>query len=861
MSNLLGSCFVVATILALPSGAAQQRIDTLQAPVPLALEGFVLTPEGAPALGASITTSGGGQALSDGDGHYRLTVLVPAHATAIEVTAIRDGLVAVQTVEWPGNGGDSWAAPLVLSQPLSCRPGWQRTLGGEPGTSHFVFALTTFDDGNGPAVYAGGSFESAGGAECLRVGRWDGRRWSALGSGMNDTVEALHVFDDGTGAALYAGGKFTQADGQWASRVARWDGTSWSPLDTGLTGDVHALATYDDGTGPALYAAGDFDLSGSATMHNIARWDGTFWRPVGSGLVLSGFGGYASALGVFDDGSGPKLYAGGRFDTAGGLAANNIASWDGTQWSPLGSGLTPWGAHTVEDLEVFDDGSGPALYVAGSFTAAGGIPADRLARWDGSSWSALAPGPGCDGCDPSWSVLDLQTFDDGTGPALLVGGYFASAGGIATGSLARWDGTTWTGFGIEGSILALASTDLGQGPAFVVGGSITEVDGRSFENIALHDGRGWHRLGGASPNEVVYDITVHDDGNGEALYASGYFSEIDDVPLGRVARWDGVQWTPLGPGLVATGDRFTTLESFDDGSGPALYCGGDFDVVDGVTSRNVIRWRNGQWEPLGSGIGGLAVDLIGFDDGSGAKLYALNSYNPPQVWDGSTWTTSTPWLNGSEYTATVFDDGTGPALYIGGVNIGQAGSPQINGILKLQGGMYSPVGTASGSGAAVYKLAVFDDGSGPALYAGGVFTSINGVPANDVARWDGTSWSPLGAGLIGDTHNHGGVLGLVGHDDGRGPALFAVGGFWTADGLVARHAARWDGTSWSALGGGTNEYPSSLAVFDDGHGPALFVGGSFTSCIDSRDARLARWGCPPLPRSSPWSPTVPRTVR
>jgi len=44
------------------------------------------------------------------------------------------------------------------------------------------------------------------------------------------------------------------------------------------------------------------------------------------------------ALAVFDDGSGPALYAGGDFTTAGGVAANRIAKWNGSSWSQLGSG-------------------------------------------------------------------------------------------------------------------------------------------------------------------------------------------------------------------------------------------------------------------------------------------------------------------------------------------------------------------------------------------------------------------------------------------------------------------------------------------------------------------------------------------
>ena len=87
--------------------------------------------------------------------------------------------------------------------------------------------------------------------------------------------------------------------------------------------------------------------------------------------------------------SGTNLYAGGYFTTAGGVAANNIAKWDGSAWSALGSGMN--GQPDVYALAV----SGTNLYAGGCFTTAGGVPANNIAKWDGSAWSAL--GSGMDG--------------------------------------------------------------------------------------------------------------------------------------------------------------------------------------------------------------------------------------------------------------------------------------------------------------------------------------------------------------------------------------------------------------------------------------------------------------------------------
>ena len=112
--------------------------------------------------------------------------------------------------------------------------------------------------------------------------------------------------------------------------------------------------------------------------------------------------------------SGTNLYAGGYFTTAGGVPANNIAKWDGSAWSALGSGMNG----TVYALAV----SGTDLYAGGHFTTAGGVPANYIAKWDGSAWSALGSGVmGGDG----YCVYALAA--DGAGH-LFVGGDFSLAG-------------------------------------------------------------------------------------------------------------------------------------------------------------------------------------------------------------------------------------------------------------------------------------------------------------------------------------------------------------------------------------------------------------------------------------------------
>jgi hypothetical protein len=252
-----------------------------------------------------------------------------------------------------------------------------------------VYSLAVFDDGTGPALYAGGYIATAGGVAVNFIARWDGSSWSALsgpsGTGVSSEVKVLAIYDDGAGPALYAGGRFTHAGGVLVNRIARWDGTSWSALagpgGTGMSESVHALAVWDDGTGPALYAGGGFTTAGWVTVNNIARWDGAAWSAL-SGPAGTGTNGVVAALAaVGGDGGRPALYAGGWLTAAGGVTVNWVAGWDGTSWSALGG---PTGVGTngeVYALLGLDHGGGPVLYAGGPFTAAGGQPSSHLAAW------------------------------------------------------------------------------------------------------------------------------------------------------------------------------------------------------------------------------------------------------------------------------------------------------------------------------------------------------------------------------------------------------------------------------------------------------------------------------------------------
>ncbi len=118
----------------------------------------------------------------------------------------------------------------------------------------------------------------------------------------------------------------------------------------------------------------------------------------------------------------------------GGRVVNRIARWNGSQWEDLGGGVTGRSnATSVNTMAMFDDGSGPALFVGGFFTRAGGVVAENLAKWDGQSWSAVGSG-----------MRDLMPWAMGTagpdsrlGYSLFSGGAFDFVDGVESHKIAR----------------------------------------------------------------------------------------------------------------------------------------------------------------------------------------------------------------------------------------------------------------------------------------------------------------------------------------------------------------------------------------------------------------------------------------
>jgi hypothetical protein len=386
-------------------------------------------------------------------------------------------------------------AGIAVAQP--CTVEWNVVRDG--AVDGYIQPMFGHDDGSGEQLYVGGSFGGISGTPGTQmVARLDPSTgtWSSVGGGLNfgttnGFVTSFDTFDAGAGDELIVAGFFFGAFGVNDTKsIAKWDGSEWSSLGAGFptntANSIWGMTTWDFGGSERLYVGGGFDVIGGVAANGLASWDGSAWRDLGSGIT-GAFSPVVFDLQVFDDGSGEQLYAVGRFDTVDGVFSPFVARWDGSQWSTVGSPMGNTSAlASIEAVTVFDDGSGPALYVGGNRFVPSGQPVASVAKWDGMQWTTIGQNVG-------GRVTSLQAFDDGSGPALYLGG--TATPGINY--IARLEAGQWvpvdggvTGTSITGNFpsvfgLAVFQDDLYVGGNFTQIGSLTNLGGIASRNACL----------------------------------------------------------------------------------------------------------------------------------------------------------------------------------------------------------------------------------------------------------------------------------------------------------------------------------------------------------------------------------------
>jgi hypothetical protein len=626
------------------------------------------------------------------------------------------------------------------------------------------------------------------------AGSWDIRFDQTLGLRLDGY--SVTAFAVNARGEMFVAGSFTWAGTTAAAGIAKWNGATWQPLAQTVKGQIEALAV----SGDVLYAGGRFKSIDGVAADNIAKWDGTRWSAVGGGVSEPDDYDQVRAIAV----RGNEVYVGGTFSAAGGVSANNIAKWNGSAWSALqAAGSSVNGVNSnVYALAV----SGSLLYVGGSgFTQAGAISANNIAQWNGSAWSALGDGVSY-GAPGQGYVLSMAV----SGGELYVVGSFSQADGVPVRNVAKWNGSAWSGF--SGDLPYWGVTSVA-----VVGSSvyISAVGNNTISNtfdILRWDGSQWVVFtAGNSGRLAAY---------GDSLYVGGSFHQIGGTAANGIARWDGSRWHSFGRGVGQHG-TVTHMAAYRND----VYIAGRFHQAGQVQTMEQAHWNGTGWSALGrkrqaytnlmavteSGVYSIARVRTGGGDGAAVVK-----------WDGREWMIVTSMLS-SEYDMpdiyALLVDGTN--IYVGGAFV-WAGSIRTQSIAMWNGSTWSALG--DGIHGVVSDMAL----SGGNLYVGGRFERAGDVTAHNIARWDGTRWSALGSGVSAQ------VTAVAATDN----TLYVGGTFWRAGDQKVRQIAKWDGSQWSSLGVGVAPDPDDwtiLGVYDIAVAPIsgrVYVGGRFTHVIN-----------------------------
>ena len=292
------------------------------------------------------------------------------------------------------------------------------------------------------------------------------------------------------------------------------------------------------------------------------------------------------------------------------------------------------------------------------------------------------------------------------------------------------------------------------------------------------------------------------------------------------------RWRPgdpvglIGPPAVLDmcrfGDRFVAV--------------GAFIRAGGVDANKIASWDGHNWSEVGGGLmpdGCYAFTSTVYNNDLvvGGTFYAAGNLNVRGIvrWDGSEWHALGGDVFGESNQGGVFATAVFNGELIAAGNFSSAAGVPVNNIARWNGASWSAMsdGIAGGLPAA---LTVYNSN----LIVGGTFTRAGGVNALRIAQWDGQSWSALGSGIDS------GVIidALAVHDD----ELIAGGAFSQAGGVSARNVARWADQTWSAMGDGLSGSGGSYQVLALlSRNGELFAGGAIEASGETPLNAVARW--------------------
>lgn len=500
---------------------------------------------------------------------------------------------------------------------------------------------------------------------------------------------------------------------------------------------------------------------------------------------------------------------------------------------------------SVENLALISRGAPGMLLLVGG---AGGV--DSFA-WNGSEWSAVTGTPenlfnvtGSGLSSPNGTSGKVNSIIEWNGQMIVAGEFVVP--GTPIRNIAHWTGTSWSpmGAGFDLAVNALAVDTFGNlyaGGAFTASGTSTGLN-----RVAMWNGSNWQGLGSGISNGVVNALATDGAGN---IFAGGEFTLAGTVTANNLAKWNrsangnAGNWESVGSGA---GGPVYSLAAANSGQ---LFVGGSFTSP----AKNIAQWNPalsgglGDWVNMGNGTGAngtvraLIMDpLDGFvyaggnftSIGGAASSYLSRCSIPCASWQSLSNTVTAP------VTALAWSGDSGSVFVAYGVTAGgyqiqkRSGSTLTNVASTLQ--LDSPIAAI---GVTITPLRV---------YIGGAFTKLTSTQAALwLANTNGSNWEATGNGFKGK-------INAVAADSSPPGSFVVAGEFTSIAGVRAWNVARWNSGQgeWQALSANSGRPGTDGPVFALKFvGQSLHLGGDFTagdtrSCANNIKVHGSTWSCP-----------------
>ncbi|MFA6198716.1 MAG: hypothetical protein WC734_06245 [Patescibacteria group bacterium] len=324
-------------------------------------------------------------------------------------------------------------------------------------------------------------------------------------------------------------------DGEWNGMNSGTFGTatdgSISDIEIGKKGEIYICGKIST----VNYSAGAIDPM--LPCFNAAYYNGTQWYNLVSAILP------ADALTIINDmaiAPNGDVYVTGRFTNIGGVAAVNIARWNGATWSALGTGLNDDGLH----VQVAPNGN---VYAAGKFHSAGGVTSYHIARWDGSMWHKMGAYTGLND-----EVYSMAISLDGT--TVYVGGIFTDQYSLAGNAMLRVakytvssDTFSAMGSGFNGTVREVVISPSNYVYAC---GDFTLSGIAAMKYIGKWNGSMWEQLGNGLTGGIALSMDISKDGN---VVVVGEFTEASGITMKRITLWNGSTWASIDLLLTSGG--------------------------------------------------------------------------------------------------------------------------------------------------------------------------------------------------------------------------------------------------------------------------------------------------------------------